>query len=186
MVHQVRTLLTNRQSVLLFGPEAIGKSAILAAAAKEGIRVVDPFERVSRQVACDMRRALDRGEVFLGASRVSHGRQLGAVGRILWRFSLIRVRELPDRVLQDIVARELGTGTRMADGAWLRDVVTLARGRPGFAGGMGRFARQWRETHGYLPLPAMAFAVIREDDAIRGLRRGTAPYGSRQSKEVGT
>lgn len=168
-MQQVSVLLAEGRSVLLFGPEAIGKSAIVAAAAREGIRVVDPFERISGQSACDMRRALDHGGVFLCASRVLRGRELGSVGRILRRFSPIRIRELPDSILRHLVVREMEAALGVDD-AWLREVASLARGRPGFAIAMGRFAKGWATTHGYLPLPSLVFAVVREDAAIRGLK----------------
>ena len=172
VIRQVRDLLTDGRSVLLFGPEAIGKTAIIGAVARDGVSILDPFERVSGHSACDMRRALDRGAVFLGASRVPHGRQLGSVGRILWRFSLVRVRELADPILRRVVIREIGLAEHSADDGWLREVVTLSRGRPGFASAMGRFANAWKEAHGYLPLPALAFAVIREETASEALRTG--------------
>ena len=174
VARQVRDLLAAGRSVLLFGPEAIGKTAIIRALAPAGVTIVDPFERIGRLAASDMRRALDRGAVFLAASRVPHGRQLGAVGRILWRFSLVRVRELPDAVMRRIVTRELGKADRDADDAWRRQIVALSRGRPGFAIAMGRFARDWHAARGYLPLAALAFAATREDTVIHALRGGTA------------
>jgi hypothetical protein len=186
VIRQVSDLLADRQSVLLFGPEAIGKTAIIAAVAREGITVVDPFERISGQAACDMRRALDHGAVFLAASRVPHGRQLGSVGRISWRFSRVRVRELPDPILGRIVAGEIAGAERDTDAAWLREIVALARGRPGFASAMGRFAKEWKDGHGYLPLPGLAFAVTREDTAIRALRATTTsrPSPRRLEREI--
>ena len=120
-----------------------------------------------------MRRALDRGAVYLGAARVARGRELGAVGRILWRFSLVRVRVLPDAVLGRVVLRELegrGSVAAEAGAGWVREIVALARGRPGFAVAMARFAADWRRAHGYLAAPAFAFAAVREDAVIRALR----------------
>lgn len=169
LVRHVRDLLAAGRSVLLFGPEGIGKSAIVAAVAGGGVATIDPFERISRQRACDIRRALDRGAVVLAAARTAERRRLGAVGRILWRFTLVRVRELPAAALRRVVSDELGPLARDAGDDWIRDVVALARGRPGFASAMGRFARQWRTGHGYLPLPALAFAAVREDAAIHAL-----------------
>lgn len=107
VMRQVAESLAAGRSVLLYGPESIGKSAIVGALARNGIVVVDPFEHVTRQQASRMRRALDHGVVHLGATRAASRRALGAVGRILWRFSMIRVRELPDPVVARIVAREL-------------------------------------------------------------------------------
>lgn len=172
LVREVRSELAAGHSVLLYGPEAIGKSAIVAATATQGVTIVDPFERVTRQRAAQIRRALDRGAVYLGAARVSHGRDLGAVGRILWRFRLLRVRELPTTVLIRILASELTGGVELtADGdpAWAHQAAQLAAGRPGFAVAMAQFARVWRHEYGYLPLPGMAFAASREEAVIRAL-----------------
>jgi hypothetical protein len=172
VVRRVTSELEAGRSVLLFGPEAIGKSAIVAAAARDGVEVIDPFERITPQQAYRMRRALDRGAVYLGASRVARGRELGAVGRILWRFSLVRVRELPNAVLGRVVLRELegrGSAAGEADAAWVPEIVALARGRPGFAVAMARFAADWRRAHGYLAEPAFAFAAVREEAVIGGL-----------------
>lgn len=173
IVRQVIRELDAGRSVLLFGPEAIGKSAIITATARDGVLVVDPFERITSQQAYRMRRALDRGAVYLGAARVACGRELGAVGRILWRFSVVRVRESPHAVLAQIVLGELrrrGGPARDPDRTWVREIVALARGRPGFAVAMARFAADWRRAHGYLAAPAFAFAAVREDNVIRALR----------------
>jgi hypothetical protein len=173
LVRQVTDSLRAGRSVLLFGPEGIGKSAIIAAATREDVVVVDPLEHMTPRQAARGRRALDRGVVHLAASRVARGRQLGAVGRIMWRFSTVRVRELPDAIIQRIVTREM---LRRADAdakpetAWVHEIATLAQGRPGFATAMVRFAAQWRCHHGYLPMPELAFAATREDATIRTLR----------------
>ena len=171
LVRQVAGNLAAGRSVLLFGPEGIGKSAIVAAVRGNHV-VIDPFERISRQAASRMRRALDRGIVHLAAARAENRRTLGAVGRILWRFSMLRVRELPDPMLRRIVRNELRRSVteREDRGAWVQDLVALARGRPGFAVAMARFAVEWQRRHGYLPMPGLAFAAMREDAAIRSLR----------------
>ena len=171
LIGRIRESLNAGQSVLLFGPEGIGKSAIITAVSRDGLVVVDPFEHVTPQPACRMRRALDRGVVHLAASRVARGRELGSVGRIMWRFSTVRVRELPDPFIRRIVAGEVGE----ADGAgvrraWVHEIAALSQGRPGFATAMGRFAAEWNRQHGYLPMPALAFAATREDATIRTLR----------------
>lgn len=175
VIHQVKDLLEAGRSVLLFGPEAIGKSAIIRAVAHEGIVVIDPLEHVGSQRASHIRRALDHGVVHLAASRVSRGRQLGSVGRIMWRFSTVRVRELSDAVIRRIVTDVVSSPKEASiESSWIHEIAALARGRPGFATAMGRFAIEWRRQHGYLPMPALAFAASREDAAIRGLRNGTA------------
>ena len=182
LIRQITDLLEAGRSVHLFGPEGIGKSAIIAAVARDGLIFVDPLEHVSPQRAARMRRALDRGVVHLAASRVARGRELGSVGRIMWRFSTVRVRELPDSVIRRIVATEVratGGGGPDEDIGWMREIASLARGRPGFAAAMGRFAVEWRRLHGYLPMPALAFAATREDATIRRLQPAAHTAGRR-------
>ena len=181
LVREVRDHLAAGRSVLLYGPEAIGKSAIIAALGRDDVIVVDPFEHVARQRAAEMRRALDRGAVYLAASRASSRRALGAVGRILWRFLMIRVRELPDSAIRRIIACECHHSVDRAPEAWIREAAPLARGRPGFAIAMARFATEWHRRRGDYPLPALAFVAAREDVAIGLLRRRAA--SPRMSKE---
>jgi hypothetical protein len=149
VLRQVLELMDAGRSVLLFGPEGIGKSAIIQAVVRAGTVIVDPFERITRPRACQMRRALDHGIVHLAASRVSQGPELGAVGRVLWRFSIVRVRELPDGIIRGILLRELRAGddSLCPQKVWVNDLVRLAAGRPGFAIAMGRFAAEWHRRH---------------------------------------
>lgn len=178
VIRQVTDLLKRDRSVLLFGPEGIGKSAVIGAIAHDGVIVVDPLEHVSPQRASRMRRALDRGTLYLAAARVSRGRDLGAVGRILWRFSTVRLRELPDAVIRRIVEAEVQSVGCSIDRGWIREVAGLANGRPGFATAMSRLAADWARVHGYVPMPSFAFAAMRADRTIRDLR--AAMQGVRQ------
>lgn len=132
----------------------------------------DAARSAPRACVVAMRRALDRGVVHLAATRETRRRALGAVGRILWRFSLIRVRELPDPIIDRIVMREIRLlcAEPRLERPWVRDIVALAQGRPGLATAMGRFAAEWWRTHEYWPIPAFAFAAIREEVIIRSLR----------------
>jgi hypothetical protein len=173
LVRDVANSLAAGRSVLLYRPDGIGKSAVIAALAQDGIVIIDPFEHITRQHAYRMRRALDHGAVHLVATRDIRRRALGAVGRILWRFSMVRVRELPDAIINRVVMREIQRSSLEADleRSWMREVVILARGRPGFAAAMGRFAVEWRSAHGYWPIPGFAFAAT----------RGEAVIGSRQA-----
>lgn len=182
LVRDVTDHLEAGRSVLLYGPEAIGKSAIIAAVVRKDVIVIDPFERVTRHQAADIRRALDRDSVYLAATRAASRRALGAVGRILWRFSMVRVRELPDSVISRIIVRECRRGVDgTPEAAWIREVASLAHGRPGFAIAMARFAAEWRRQRGYSPLPALAFSATREDAMIGALQRVASP--SRAHKE---
>jgi len=171
LLRQVGDLLAGGGSVLLYGPEGIGKSAVVAAVARPGIHVLDPFEHVRGQAAHDIRRVLDFDGVYLAAARTAQRRALGAVGRILWRFSLVRVRELPDATLKRLVAREIGAGRsiELPDPKWVNAVVALSKGRPGFAVEMARFAADWYRRRGYWPMVDLAFAATREDATIRTL-----------------
>ena len=170
VLRHVRELLAAGRSVLLLGPEAIGKSTLIAAMADNAHTVIDPFDHISRQRACEFRRALDRGSVILAAARTLERHQLGAVGRILWRFTIVRVRPLSPHALRRILLDELGSFGHDAEAGWIRDIVALAQGRPGFASAMGRFAQIWRNQHGYLPMPEFAFATVREGAVLRALQ----------------
>jgi len=170
VIREAEKLLDSGRSVLLFGPEGIGKTAVIEVVQRPGVVVVDPLQHVSAQRASKLRRALDRGVLHLAAARVPSGRELGAVGRILWRFSTVRVRELPDPIMYRIVARALQERHCTARREWIREVAALAKGRPGFATNAARVASEWACAHGDVPTPAFAFAAAREDDAIRSLR----------------
>jgi hypothetical protein len=172
VVREVEPRLDGGRSALLFGPEDIGKTAVIEVARRPGIVVVDPLQYASPQRASKLRRALDRGVLHLAAARVPSGRELGAVGRILWRFSTVRVRELPDPIRCRIVARALPVSHCTARREWIREVAALAKGRPGFATNVARVASEWARTHGDVPTPVFAFAAAREDEAIRSLRGG--------------
>ena len=177
VIREVESLLASGRSVLLYGPEGIGKSAIVECVRREGVVVVDPLQRLSSQRASRIRRALDRGVPHVAASRVPSGRQLGAVGRILWRFSTVRVRELPDAIIRRILVHELQDVRCAPRREWFREVAELSQGRPGFATSMGRLAAEWTRTHGDLPTPPFVYAAVREDDAIRALRAATKIQG---------
>jgi len=172
VIREVEKLLDSGRSVLLFGPEGIGKTAVIEVVRRPGVVVVDPLQHVSPQRASKLRRALDCGVLHLAAARVPSGRELGAVGRILWRFSTVRVRELPDPIMCRIVARALQEWHCTARREWIREVAALAKGRPGFATNVVRVASEWARAHGDVPTPAFAFAAARENDVIRSLRGG--------------
>ena len=177
LVREVTDNLTAGQSVLLYGPEAIGKSAIVATLERDNVIVVDPFEHVTRQRAAEIRRGLDRGAVYIGATRAESRQALGAVGRILWRFSMVRVRELPDSVVRRILLRECRRpANEEPEAAWIRECISLARGRPGFAKAVALFASDWQRRRSYWPLPALAFAATREEATVKSLRVSASPY----------
>jgi hypothetical protein len=183
-IRRVKDLGEAGRSVLLVGPEGVGKSAIIAAVADSGWLVVDPLERTTSRRASDIRRGLDRGRVYLAAARQLDRAVLGSVGRILWRFSILRVRELPTRLIRRIIATQLAMVSEVAASeAWTKDVVHLAQGRPGAAIAMAQFADAWRHAHGSWPSAPLIDAVLREQ-AARRLLALDARDASRKSLEV--
>lgn len=72
--------------------------------------------------------------MYVAATRAATRRSLGAVGRMLWRFSVVRVRELPDSVVGRIVARECQRAIgREPDAPWSREMVGYRPGALVFA-----------------------------------------------------
>lgn len=69
LMREVTTNLAAGRSVLLYGPEAIGKSAIIATVERDDVVVVDPFEHMTRQRAAEIRRRLDHGALYVGATQ---------------------------------------------------------------------------------------------------------------------
>ena len=168
-LEQVSALLGAGRSVLLYGPEGVGKSALVESVRTPALTVLDPWLRASPFRAAEIRRALNRGAVYLAATRTTPGPSLGAVGRILGRFTLVRVRELPTAVIRDIIVRALTQPTPPFDLAWIAEMATLARGRPGVAVSMADFVNDWQKQRGYLPLPPLAYAAARGNAAIASL-----------------
>ena len=58
---------------------------------------------------------------------------------------------------------------------WTREIAALARGRPGLAAAMARFAADWRRAHGYWPMPPFVLAVVREETVVRALQAAAPP-----------
>ncbi len=132
----VADYLATGRSVLLTGPTGIGKSALIQALSTPGIMTIDPFERVTPARAARLRRSLDRGAVCLAAAAAPDRRVIGAVGRILWRFTTVRVPPLPPAAIRTIIAERLhadGWDVRHLDRQWVRKALAEARGRPGYA-----------------------------------------------------
>jgi energy-coupling factor transporter ATP-binding protein EcfA2 len=132
----VADYLAAGRSILLTGPTGIGKSALIQALATPGVTTIDPFERVTPARASRLRRLLDRGAVCLAAASARDSRLIGAVGRILWRFTTVRIPPLPPAAIQTIIAERLqsdGWDLRHLDRQWVRKALAEARGRPGYA-----------------------------------------------------
>jgi len=170
LLREMAAHLTLGRSVLLFGPEGVGKTAVIQAGAVPGLTIVDPFEHVSTVAAFRIRRAMDRGAVFLAAARTTDRRVLGHVGRVLWRMRTMRVMPLTAAEIRLVIERQLAraqieTGTLPP--GWLNAAAAEAAGLPGQAILLvGAAARRWRAT-GAWPPPGFALAVAR-DEAWRG------------------
>ncbi len=152
--------------MLLFGPAGVGKTALVAAAARScsNLLVLDPFEHVGAAAAQRIRLALDRGETVLAAARTRQRRGLGRVGRVLWRLRMIRVPPLVERDLRLLLERYL-THERIdpltLPPGWLHDAARACSGLPGLAMMLGPEAiRRWR-ADGHWPPPAFALAMAR-------------------------
>ena len=168
LLEQVRTLLSHGHNVLLFGPPDVGKSAIIhaldVAGAIAGISTIDPFARIAPHRAGEIRRAMDlRGAQFIAATRSLDRGQLGAVRRIAWRFTNVRVLPLADRPMRQLIENacvEYGlTSALPAD--WSKSAAGLASGRPGVALSIVGAAAEIRTSKGRLPSPNAAFVVAR-------------------------
>ncbi|MBI3492158.1 MAG: hypothetical protein HY047_10305 [Acidobacteria bacterium] len=144
----VADYLTAGRSVLLIGPTGIGKSALIQALATPRLTIFDPFERVTRARAARLRRSLNRGEVCLAAASARDRRLIGAVGRVLWRFTTIRVPPLASTAIRTIIHERFqadGCDAGRLDREWVRKAIVEARGRPGYAVAMAtRAARDLR------------------------------------------
>lgn len=178
LLAEIRTLLRKGRSVLLVGPEHIGKTAIVQAVAAGGIAILDPFERVSARQGARVRAAMDRGAVFLAAARTLDRSRLGCVGRIAFRFHTVRVPPLPAASMRRLVAGRCAAASLPDSAAtrdWVDGVIRVARGRPGVALAIvDEAARVWRRS-ARLPVPAAAYVDLSMDRASGPPRSGKAP-----------
>jgi hypothetical protein len=156
LVARLNQLIAERSSVLLVGPPGVGKSALIEGIARGvTVDVIDPFEDISRIHAARLRRRLDGGATMIGAACSLDRPQLGAVGRILWRFRVVRVPLLGRADLCRVIRRALAPEIRACPGAeaWIHE---LARASAGLAGRGCAFAdagtRYWMH-HDVLPTP---------------------------------
>lgn len=188
LLAEIRALLREGRSVLLVGPEHIGKTAIVEAVAVGDVTILDPFEHVSARQGARVRAAMDRGAVFLAAARSLDRRRLGCVGRIAFRFHTMRVPPLPAASMRRLVADRCAAASIPDSAAtpdWVNGVIRMAHGRPGVALAIvDEAARVWARR-ARLPLPAAAYVDLsmarssgqpdsRKDAPPAGLR-GWAP-----------
>jgi len=141
VVHAVNAQLRSGQSVLLVGPEAVGKSAIATAVARPDVLLLDPLQKIGRQLARTLRYRLDSGHVAVATARTRPPGRIAGVGRILWRFRTIHVPPVPAAVIRQIIRdtfRHEGPGGAELPESWWRDAIAAANGRPGYAVAIAR------------------------------------------------
>lgn len=168
LLAEVTALLERGHNVLLFGPADIGKSAVISALRPlihESVVVIDPFEHVSPHLAAEIRRAMDlRATQHLVATRSLDRAKLGAVRRIAWRFTNVRVPPLPHRATQLLVRQAFvaaGIDADIVPSAWVRLTTDLARGLPGRAFAVADAAARAYVQTGTLPSPQAAYVAGR-------------------------
>lgn len=168
LLTEIERLISLRRNVLLVGPADVGKTALLQTVGAPGVMIIDPFEGISSHRAWLIRRAMDRGILCLAAARSLDRGRLGAVGRIAWRFTVVRVPELSDACTRRLVARECasaGIAPHLVTREWMSTALQLAQGRPGVALAIVHgTARTWSVRTG-LPTPAAAYLEM----AVQGL-----------------
>jgi hypothetical protein len=161
--------LINGRSVLLVGPDDIGKSAIASAITVPGVTRRDPLASVTRKDAHHLRLSLDRGAVVLATSRTSSAKAIGAVRRILWRFRILTVRPLPAVAIR-LVLRDVLTDDesllRQVPARWWTEAIDAADGKPGYAVAIARTALKEWATRGRIASPGLAIIDHRIARAI--------------------
>jgi hypothetical protein len=169
---EIGSLLTRGHNVLVFGPAQLGKTAIIQALGSHRAIVMDPLEHVSPRLAGRILHGMDRYSSYLAAARTLDRHYLGAVRRIAWRFTSVRIPPLPDRWMKRLVEREWAGGCptlAAPSDAWIRSFLRLAQGRPGFAIAMIKIVARRHEAKNVLTSPPVAYAeaLIRSADFSR-------------------
>jgi len=170
LVGRIDRLVAERISVLLVGPSGAGKSALIDVIVR-GVSCerVDPLEHISPMRAARLRRRLDAGVVMIGAARTLDRRQMGAVGRIAWRFRVVRVPPLTNTDMGEVIRRtltaDISTGAH-AD-AWIRNLARCAGGLPGYGRALAEAGVSYWRRRG--ALPTLEWTVV--EALTAGLKR---------------
>jgi hypothetical protein len=156
---EVRGYLARDYNVLLLGPRDVGKTAVIRALRLDGIMVLDPFMGVTPRLAGSIRRAMDRGVQCVAATRTVNRAEMGAVRRLAFRFTTVRVPPLTARWMPRILQAEYaaqGWDAGMVPSAWTEETVRLVHGLPGLAIAVVRAAAELQAQTGRLPSPRRA------------------------------
>jgi len=161
---EVMSALQAGQSVLLFGPEAVGKSAIARTVASANILLLDPFEHVSGHRAHRVLHWLDQGRVAVATSRTRRRSDIGAVGRVLWRFTPVRVEPLSRAWIRQILWDILGLALHRSQAlpsSWWSQAIAASRGRPGYAAAIATGTARALDASGRVPSPHLVLLDAR-------------------------
>ena len=178
LVAEVRALLADGRSVLLVGPADVGKTAIAHAVAPEfrELAVVDPLAHVHSREAARIRRGLERGACYLAAARTLDRAALGAVRRIAFWFTNVRVPPLthaPMRRLVDLAFEQRALPAGVAGAVWQDRLIQLAAGRPGRAlAAIETAALLWKQRGA---LPSADFVYLESRIRRAAVEGGRAP-----------
>jgi energy-coupling factor transporter ATP-binding protein EcfA2 len=153
LVDDVGARLTRGTNVLLVGPRGVGKSAIVdVLSAALPVERIDPFECISRARAARLRVHLDHGATIVAAAETLDRRQLGAVGRILWRFQVVRVPPLPRAAMTLVIRHALPADVTELAGAdaWIAALASYANGLPATGLAFAASGLSYWRQHGVL------------------------------------
>ncbi|MGH7668611.1 MAG: hypothetical protein ACRENQ_03885 [Gemmatimonadaceae bacterium] len=160
VLREIRRYLDRDLSVLLLGPRDVGKSAVIEALRRPDLLILDPLMHVTPRLAGEIRLAMDRGARSVAATRTVDRAEMGAVRRLAYRFTTVRVPPLSSRWMRELVRRICaahGADAMPAPAEWQDGVVRLSAGLPGVALSIVDAARLWRLEHGRLPSPRAAY-----------------------------
>ena len=154
LVGHIKRLIGEGINVLLVGPSGVGKSALIdATVGGVSCERVDPFEHISRMRAARLRRHMDAGVIMIGAARTLDRRRMGAVGRIAWRFRVVRVPPLATADMRELIRRTLTADFPAAADidTWIRAIARRAGGIPGRGRALAEAGISYWRRWGVLP-----------------------------------